>query len=99
MCKTKAVIVIAHLTGTISEGSEEIVQEPMTSQSLKGYFCADTVFNLSKTIRTEIEIKDFSIKMRSKWYFRNELSDNLVIYQRLDLSLTTWKPPAGHRCV
>ena len=50
-------IVIAHLTGTISEGSEEIVQEPMTSQSLKAYFCADTVFNLSKTIRTEIEIK------------------------------------------
>ena len=44
-------------TAIITEGSEEIVQEPGRSQRLKGYFCADTVFNLSQKVLTETEIK------------------------------------------
>ena len=44
-------------TGIITQGSEEIVQEPETSQRLKGYFCADPVFNLSQKALTEIKIK------------------------------------------
>ena len=43
--------------GTITECSEEIVQEAFTSQRLKGYFCAAAVFNLSKKVLTETEIK------------------------------------------
>ena len=44
-------------TGIITQGSEEIVQEPETSQRLKGYFCADPVFNLGQKALTEIKIK------------------------------------------
>ena len=80
---------------------EEEVQSPASSRRLKGYFCSDTVFHLSKKVSTETEIgvlerglgfvptpnlineenlrrdfDDFSRKMRCKWYFRNELSDN-----------------------
>ena len=44
-------------TSTITEGSEEIVQEPVTSQRLKGYFCADTVFHLNQKFFTKTEIK------------------------------------------
>ena len=63
------------------------------NKRLKGYFCSDTVFNLSGTILSESEIKvlekglDFAPLqrkvnepeiMRIKWYFRNEISKNLV---------------------
>ena len=44
-------------TGIITEGSERIVQKPVKSQSIKGYFCADTVFNLSQKVLTANEIK------------------------------------------
>ena len=43
--------------GIITEGPERIVQKPGKSQRLKGYFCADTVFNLSRTFLTATEIK------------------------------------------
>ena len=44
-------------TGVITEGSERIVQKPGKSQRLKGYFCADTVFNLSQKVLTATESK------------------------------------------
>ena len=44
-------------TCIITEGSERIVQKPGKSQRLKGYFCADTVFNLSHKVLTATEIK------------------------------------------
>ena len=44
-------------TGVITEESERIVQKPGKSQRLKGYFCADTVFNLSQKVLTATEIK------------------------------------------
>ena len=37
-------------TVIITEGSEKIVQKPGKSQRLKGYFCADTVFNLRQKV-------------------------------------------------
>ena len=37
--------------------SENEVSPPVTSQRLKGYFCSDTVFNLSKKVLHEIEIQ------------------------------------------
>ena len=68
---------------------------------IKGYFCSDTVFNLSRRVLSEDEIKvlekgldfapiqrkvnepelrkdfeEFCRKMRIKWHFRNELSEN-----------------------
>ena len=103
----------ASCTGVIMEGSERIVQKPRKSQRLKGYFCADTVFNLSQKVLTVTEIKvlerglgfvptpklineadlrrdfeDFSRKMRCRWYFRNEPSDDFVMYRHSDLSLS-----------
>ena len=70
-----------------AEALEEEVQSPVTIRRLKGYFCSETVFNLSKKVLTEIEIgvletneenlrrdfDDFSRKIRCKWYFRNDL--------------------------
>ena len=68
---------------------------------LSGYFCSDTVFNLSKRMLSEKEIKilekglhyspiqrkinepklksdfeEFCRRMRTKWHFRNEPSEN-----------------------
>ena len=104
-------------TVIITEGSERIVQKPGKSQRLKGYFCADTVFNLSQKVLTATEIKvserglgfvptpnlineadlrrdfeDFSRKMRCRWYFRNEPSDdfsNVPVFR----PKSQWKPP------
>ena len=40
----------------LAEVLEKEVQFPVTSKRLKGYFCSDTVFNLSKKVLTETEI-------------------------------------------
>ena len=42
--------------------------------------------------------RDFSRKMRCKWYFRNELSDNFSEVPAFKAK-SLWKPPAGHSCV
>ena len=44
-------------TDVITEGSERIMQKPGKSQRLKGYFCADTVFNFCQKVLTATEIK------------------------------------------
>ena len=87
---------------------------------MKGYFCSDTVFNLSNKVLTEDEIKvlekgldfapiqrkvnepelrqdfeNFCRRMRIKWHFRNEPSDNFS--ERPAFSpKSSWKPPLGH---
>ena len=106
-----------------TEVLEEEVQSPVSSRRLKGYFCSDTVFNLSKKVLTETEIgvlerglgfvptpnlineenlrrdfDDFSRKMRCKWYFRNEPSDNFSEVPAFKPK-SLWKPPVGHPCV
>ena len=106
-----------------AEVLEEELRSPVTSRRLKGYFCLDTVFNLSKKLLTETEIgalerdlgfvptpnlmnkenqrRDFdyfSRKMRCKWYFRNELSDNICEVPACKPK-SLRKPPAGYPCV
>ena len=106
-----------------AEVLEEEVQSRVSSRRLKGYFCSDTVFNLSKKVLTETEIgvlerglgfvptpnlineenlrrdfDDFSRKMRCKWYFRNEPSDNFSEVPAFKPK-SLWKPPVGHPCV
>ena len=44
------------------------------------------------------DFDDFSRKVRRKWYFRNELSDNFSEAPAFKLK-SLWKPPADHRCV
>ena len=110
-------------TGVTTEGSEKIVQNRAKSQGLKGYFCADTVFNLSQKVLTETEMKvleiglgfsptpnlinetdprrnfeNFSRKMRCRWYFRNEPSDDFSNGPAFRPRFQ-WKPPTGHPCV
>ena len=110
-------------TGVITEGSERIVQKPGKSQRLKGYFCADTVFNLSQKALTATEIKvlerglgfvptpnlineadlrrdfeDFSRKMRCRWHFRNEPSDDFSNVPAFRPK-SQWNPHTGHPCV
>ena len=78
-----------------------------------GYFCSRTVFNPSRKVLTETEIRvlekglgfattptrinksdlkrdfnEFSRKMRCKWYFRNEPTENFSENQPLMLNLT-----------
>ena len=73
---------------------------PASSERIKGYFCSDTVFNLSNKVLSQTEISvlekglgfvptpnmineadlrrdfnEFSRKMRCKWYFRDEPSE------------------------
>ena len=72
-----------------------------SSKRIGGYFCSDTVFNLSSKVLTDTEInilekgldvapiqnktnqpelrkrfEEFCRRMRIKWYFRNDISEN-----------------------
>ena len=92
---------------------------PASSERIKGYFCSDTVFNLSNKVlsQTEISILEkglgiiptpnmineadfnkFSRKMRCKWYFRNEPSEEFSEIPTFRPK-STWKPPTGDPCV
>ena len=87
---------------------------------LSGYFCSDTVFNLSKRVLSETEIKilekgldyapiqrkinepklkndieEFCRRMRIKWHFRNEPSENFSEIPSFRPKLS-WKPPKGN---
>ena len=42
---------------TLTEGLEKEVKSPATCKRLKSYFCSDKVFNLSKKVLTETEIR------------------------------------------
>ena len=44
------------------------------------------------------DFDDFRRKMRCRWYFRNEPSDNFNEVPAFKLK-SLWKPPAGHPCV
>ena len=90
---------------------------------MKGYFCSDTVFNLSNKVLSQTEISvlekvlglvptpnmineadlrrdfnEFSRKMRCKWYFRDEPSEEFSEIPAFKPK-STWKPPAGDQCV
>ena len=45
------------LSQLVDESKNEVVSSPVTSKRLKGYFCSDNVFNISKIVLNEIEIK------------------------------------------
>ena len=102
-----------------AEVLEKEVKSPVTSERLKGYFCSDTVFNLSEKVLTETQIRvlervlglvptpnmineknlrrDFDYlnrKMRCKWYFRNEQSENFS-----EVPAFKVKSLGSHRCV
>ena len=96
---------------------------PANSERMKGYFCSDTVFNLSNKVLSQTEISvlekglglvptpnmineadlrrdfnEFSRKMRCKWYFRDEPSEEFSEIPAFKPK-STWKPPAGDPCV
>ena len=96
---------------------------PASSERIKGYFCSDTVFNLSNKVLSQTEISvlekglgfvptpnmineadlrrdfnEFSRKMRCKWYFRDEPSEEFSEIPAFRPK-STWKPPAGDPCV
>ena len=87
---------------------------------IRGYFCSDTIFNLSSRVLSEDEIKvlekglhfapiqrkvnepelrqdfeKFCRRMRIKWHFRNEPSDNFSEIPAFPPK-SSWKPPTGH---
>ena len=87
---------------------------------ISGYFCSDTVFNLSRRVLSEDETKvlekgldfapiqnkvnepelrkdfdEFCRRMRIKWHFRNEPSENFSPIPAFR-SKSSWKPPTGH---
>ena len=89
-------------------------------ERLKGYFCSDTVFNLSGRVLSESEIKvlekrlDFALfqrkmdepelkkdfeefcrRMKTKWYFRNEISENFSEVPAFSTK-SSWKPTQVH---
>ena len=90
-----------------------------SSKRIGGYFCSDTVFNLSSVLTdTEINIlekgldfapiqnkinqpelrkdfEEFCRRMRIKWYFRNEISENFSEKPAFTPK-SKWKPPKGH---
>ena len=87
---------------------------------VSGYFCSDTVFNLSRRVLSEDEIKvlekgldftpiqnkvnepelrkdfdEFCRRMRIKWHFRNEPSENFSTITAFR-SKSSWKLITGH---
>ena len=91
-----------------------------SSKRIGGYFCSDTVFNLSSKILTDTEInilekgldfapiqnkinkpdlrkdfEEFCRRMRIKWYFHYEISEN-VSEKPAFTPKSKWKPPKGH---
>ena len=102
------------------EQTPEIRDSVAETKCLKGYFCSKSVFNLSKKVLTETEIRvlekgldfapiqkslnepelrkdfeEFSRRMRCKWHFRNELSENFSETPAFRPK-SVWKPPKGH---
>ena len=93
----------------------------INSQSrLTGYFCSNTVSNLSRKVLSNTEIKilekgldcapihnrvnepelrqdfgKFSRKMRLKWYFRNEATEDFSETSSFRFK-SSWKPPQGN---
>ena len=91
-----------------------------SSKHIGGYFCSDTVLNLSSKVLTDTEInilekgldfapiqnkinqpelrkdfEEFCRRMRIKWYFCNEISENFS--EKPAFTPTSkWKPPKGH---
>ena len=90
---------------------------------IEGYFCSDVVFNLSRRVLTDIEIKvlekglgyvptpsrideaqlredfnDFARKMRCKWFFRDEISQDFSDIPAFRPK-SNWNPPKGHLCL
>ena len=101
--------------GVIAEKSPKSVNGRM-----KGYFYSKTVFNLSRKILTETEMRvlekglgfaptptkinegdlkrdfnEFFRKMRCKWYFRNESTENFSEKPAFNVKCN-WNPPNGH---
>ena len=114
------------VSDTDLRNQEEFEQTPGIRESvteakrLKGYFCSKSVFNLSKKVLTETEIRvlekgldfapiqkslnepelrkyfeDFSRRIRCKWHFRKELSENFSETPAFRPK-SVWKPPKGH---
>ena len=57
-----------------------------------------TTPNLIHEADCQSDFEDFSRKMRCRWYFRNEPSDdfsNVPAFRHK----SQWKPPTGHPCV
>ena len=94
---------------SILEKQEQVQSTSITnSDRISGYFCSDTVFNLSKKgldyapIQNKINepelrrhFEDFVRRMRLKWYFRNEPTSSFS--ERPSFSLeSSWKPPKGN---
>ena len=107
------------------QNSNEIISydssgDVIPDKRLKGYFCSDTVFNLSGRVLSESEIKvlkkglDFALcprkvdelelrrdfeefcrRMRIRWYFRNEISENFSEVPAFS-SKSSWNLPQGH---
>ena len=107
------------------QNSNEIISSDSSSdvipdKRLKGYFCSDTVFNLSGRVLSESEIKvlekglgfapfqrkvnepelrrdfqEFCRRMRIKWHFRNEISEDFSEVPAFS-SKSSWNPPQGH---
>ena len=104
------------------QNSNEIISsdfscEVIPDKRLKGYFCSDTVFNLSGRFLSESEIKvlekgldfapfqrkvnepelrrdfqEFCRRMRIKWHFRNEISEDFSKVPAFPLSLLGTHP-------
>ena len=121
------------ITENISNGNNilqsfETIKTPkkaanVINERLEGYFCCKSVFNLSKNVLTENEIRllekglvfapaptkinkadfradfnEFARKMRCKWFFRNEPTENFSEAPAFRVK-SNWNPPKGHPAV
>ena len=93
------------------------------NERLEDYFCSKSMFNLSKKVLTETEIRvlekslgfaptptkidetdlradfnEFARKMRCKWFFYNELTENFSEAPAF-LVKSNWNPPKGHPAI
>ena len=101
----------------IGQGVSAEKSPKSVNERLKGYFYSKTVFDISRKVLAETEIRalekglgfaptpnesdlkrdfnKFSQKMRFKWYFRNQPTENVSVKPAFDVK-RNWSPPNGH---
>ena len=82
---------------TVLNLSKKVLPEPEIGVWERGLGFVPTS-NLINEENLSRDFDGFGRKLRCKWYFRNELSDNFIEVPAFKPK-SLWKPPAGHPCV
>ena len=98
--EVKSPVTSRRLKGYFYSNTEFNLSKKVLTKTEIGVLEKDLGFVLTPNLINEENLRrdfdDFSRKVRCKWYFRNEISDNFSEVPAFKLK-SLWKPPADHR--